>query len=45
MDCGGYPRGVVQQGLEDAGTLSDDACSGGYRWARHVVDIVVVRVR
>lgn len=39
----GYPSGDVEQALEDARALLDDAHRGGYRWARHLVDLAVVR--
>ena len=39
----GYPYGVVERALEDARALLDDAHRGGYGWARHLVDLAVVR--
>lgn len=39
----GYPYGVVERTLEDARALLDDAHRGGYSWARHLVDLAVVR--
>jgi hypothetical protein len=39
----GYPYDVVERALEDARTLLDDAHRGGYGWARHLVDLAVVR--
>lgn len=39
----GYPYGVVERALEDARALLDDAHRGGYGWARHLVDLAMVR--